>query len=43
MAKDVADWIRRGLTIEQLDTEQVRVQLQHCCHDAKQLTLEPRP
>jgi len=30
LAKDVADWIREGLSVEQVDSEQVRIQMWGC-------------
>lgn len=39
-AKDVAGFIREGLTVERMDTEQVRVTLRGCgCPKVKQLDL----
>ena len=45
VAKDVAGFIKDGLTIEQMDSAQVRVVLESCkCSDksGKQLSLESR-
>jgi hypothetical protein len=35
-ARDVADWIRRGLTIERRTVEWVRIHLRPCVHEERE-------
>ena len=43
VAKDVAQFIKEGLTVEQADTEYVKANLRTCIHKPKQAVLVPPP